>query len=107
MDALVDLTGGLAERYELKVDTANLYMKLATANAHNAFITCSRKVRVYYIPLFVKLEKEGESKAHYGLQGDWRTESMHTDKHGLVAGHAYTITDVKRVIYRYVLNFAK
>ena len=44
MDALVDLTAGLAERYELAQATSDLYQKLATARASDAFITCSRKV---------------------------------------------------------------
>lgn len=44
MDALVDLTGGIAERYELTEHTQELYLKLSRAASAGAFITCSRKV---------------------------------------------------------------
>lgn len=44
MDALVDLTGGVAERYELAEHTQDLYQKLSRAAASGAFIACSRKV---------------------------------------------------------------
>ncbi len=46
MDALVDMTGGLAERYELHEHSQTLYQKLAKAASTGAFITCSRKVRL-------------------------------------------------------------
>ena len=44
MDALVDLTGGLAERYEIEPKDPNLYRQILRANKSEAFITCSRKV---------------------------------------------------------------
>ena len=44
MDALVDLTGGLAERYELKGADPNMYRHLRRAHKSGAFIACSRKV---------------------------------------------------------------
>lgn len=46
MDAMVDLTGGLAERYDME-DTENLkklYTHLLKSSRNGAFITCSRKV---------------------------------------------------------------
>jgi len=73
IEAMVDLTGGLAERYELKHSSKHktLYKYLRKSFASQAFITCSRK-------------------------GDWR-HSRHADKNGLVQGHAYTITGLYRV----------
>ncbi|XP_023235751.1 calpain-A-like isoform X2 [Centruroides sculpturatus] len=71
MDALVDLTGGLAERYDLDDAPSNLYDILLKASSNGAFITCSRK-------------------------GDWRTANV-ADNNGLVAGHAYTVTAVANV----------
>lgn len=44
MDALVDLTGGLAERYEIENKDPNLYRQILRASKTDAFITCSRKV---------------------------------------------------------------
>ena len=44
MDALVDLTGGLAERYELKGADPNMYRHLLRAHKSGAFVACSRKV---------------------------------------------------------------
>lgn len=44
MDALVDLTGGLAERYEIETKDPNLYRQILRASKSEAFITCSRKV---------------------------------------------------------------
>jgi len=44
MDALVDLTGGLAERYEIKSADPNMYRHLLRAHRAGAFIACSRKV---------------------------------------------------------------
>lgn len=88
MDALVDLTAGLAERYELAQATPDLYQKLATARASDAFITCSRKVAIVLSYAYGTPQD---------TQGDWRTESNFADEVGLIAGHAYTITDVKRV----------
>ena len=45
MDALVDLTGGLAERYEIKGVDPSLYKLILSANKAGSFIACSRKVR--------------------------------------------------------------
>ncbi|XP_042886096.1 calpain-A-like isoform X2 [Penaeus japonicus] len=73
MDAMVDLTGGLAERYEME-DIENLkklYAHLLKSSRNGAFITCSRK-------------------------GDWRNATK-ADKHGLVEGHAYTVSGVARI----------
>ena len=47
MDALVDLTGGLAERYELKGADPSMYRHLHRAHKSGAFIVCSRKVSFY------------------------------------------------------------
>ena len=44
MDALVDLTGGLAQRYEIQGKDPNLYRQIMRASASKAFITCSKKV---------------------------------------------------------------
>lgn len=44
MDALVDLTGGLAEMYVLESAPSHLYNYLIQASSNGAFITCSRKV---------------------------------------------------------------
>ncbi|XP_054709052.1 calpain-B-like [Uloborus diversus] len=71
MDALVDLTGGLAEMYVLETAPPHLYHYLLQASSNGAFITCSRK-------------------------GDW-TESRKADANGLVSGHAYTISAVATV----------
>jgi len=73
IEAMVDLTGGLAERYELKNTQMHktLYKYLRKSFASQAFITCSRK-------------------------GDWRS-SHKADQNGLVQGHAYTITGLYRV----------
>ena len=49
MDALVDLTGGLAERYELKRGDPNMYRSLLNAHKAGAFIACSRKVGVLFV----------------------------------------------------------
>ena len=45
MDALVDLTGGLAERYEIKNVDFNMYKLLLKAHRSGAFIACTKKVR--------------------------------------------------------------
>ncbi len=45
MDALVDLTGGLAERYEIKGVDPNMYRHILRAHRAGAFITCSIKVK--------------------------------------------------------------
>ena len=46
MDALVDLTGGLAERFDLAEHDQNyLFRHLYKSTVAGAFITCSRKVR--------------------------------------------------------------
>ena len=44
MDALVDLTGGLAERYEIKGVDPHMYRHLRIAHKSGAFIACTRKV---------------------------------------------------------------
>ncbi|GFY46636.1 calpain-B [Trichonephila inaurata madagascariensis] len=71
MDALVDLTGGLAEMYVLESAPPHLYNFLLQASSNGAFITCSRK-------------------------GDWK-ETRKADVNGLVSGHAYTISAVATV----------
>ncbi|XP_023323290.1 calpain clp-1 [Eurytemora carolleeae] len=73
IEAMVDLTGGLAERYELKDSRKHktLYKYLRKSFSSQAFITCSRK-------------------------GDWKM-SHKADSNGLVQGHAYTITGLYRV----------
>ncbi|GIX79364.1 calpain-B [Caerostris darwini] len=71
MDALVDLTGGLAEMYVLESAPPHLYNFLLQASSNGAFITCSRK-------------------------GDWK-EARKADANGLVSGHAYTISAVATV----------
>ncbi|XP_043191585.1 calpain-A-like, partial [Amphibalanus amphitrite] len=71
MDALVDLTGGLAERFDLaEHDQSYLFRHLYKSTVAGAFITCSRK-------------------------GDWR-EANKADELGLVQGHAYTVTGLAR-----------
>ncbi|ESO97736.1 hypothetical protein LOTGIDRAFT_104198, partial [Lottia gigantea] len=77
MDALVDLTGGLAERYMLEDYDPNMFRLILRAHKTGAFIACSRK-------------------------GDWR-ESFKNDATGLVSGHAYTITSVIKVSFYYIL----
>lgn len=44
MDALVDLTGGLAERHIIQNKDPQLYRIIERARSSGAFITCSRKV---------------------------------------------------------------
>ena len=48
MDALVDLTGGIAERFDLDQteDMKLIYTYIAKASRHGAFITASRKVGI-------------------------------------------------------------
>ncbi|XP_076337345.1 calpain-A-like isoform X2 [Tachypleus tridentatus] len=72
MDALVDLTSGLAERYDLADAPPDLYHFLLKASSNGAFITCSRK-------------------------GDWR-EATTADPNGLVPGHAYTVSGVAKIL---------
>ncbi|KAG8198044.1 hypothetical protein JTE90_001879 [Oedothorax gibbosus] len=72
MDALVDLTSGLAEMYALDSAPPHLYNFLLQASLNGAFITCSRK-------------------------GDWRATTRKADSNGLVSGHAYTISAVATV----------
>ncbi|XP_042211063.1 LOW QUALITY PROTEIN: calpain-A-like [Homarus americanus] len=76
MDAMVDLTGGLAERLEIAEmpDKMKLYKLLNKASKNGAFITASRK-------------------------GDWKM-SYKTDEHGLVDGHAYTVSGVATVSHQ-------
>ncbi|CAG0885337.1 unnamed protein product [Darwinula stevensoni] len=75
MDALVDLTGGLAECYQLSESSldqrANLFKRLYKSAISGAFITCSRK-------------------------GDW-TQATKADAMGLVGGHAYTVTGIAKI----------
>lgn len=44
MDALVDLTGGLAECYDVTEANPDTYRHLLRAHKSGAFITCSKKV---------------------------------------------------------------
>ena len=75
---MVDLTGGLAERYALNnVSETELYDYIRRSFSANAFITCSRR-------------------------GDWR-QAHASDVNGLVQGHAYTITGVYRLYLKEVL----
>ncbi|XP_069686510.1 calpain-A-like [Periplaneta americana] len=71
IEAFVDLTGGLAEQLDI---TPKIFRKLRVAFNHGAFITCARK-------------------------GEWQdTKSCKsTEVNGLVQGHAYTVTDVRRL----------
>lgn len=70
-DALVDLTGGLAQCFGLEVAGDDLFAHMQAIAQHgNAFITCARK-------------------------GDYKVNEA--DSSGLVSGHAYTVTDVKNV----------
>ncbi|PVD31487.1 hypothetical protein C0Q70_06899 [Pomacea canaliculata] len=71
MDALVDLTGGLAERYDVKEYDPTIYHLILHAHRSGAFIACAKK-------------------------GDWRT-SMNAEGNGLVPGHAYTVTGVTKI----------
>ncbi|XP_052247024.1 calpain-B-like isoform X2 [Dreissena polymorpha] len=77
MDALVDLTGGLAQRYEIQGKDPNLYRQIMRASASKAFITCSKKGT---------------------MQGD--DVIVNLDPNGLVAGHAYTITEIRKVTHK-------
>lgn len=74
MDAMVDLTGGMAERYEMKkVRGEKLHDIIARAiKARNAFICCS---------------KEGTYEGH------GRSRSSN----GLIGGHAYSLTAALKV----------
>ncbi|XP_071111005.1 calpain-A-like [Haliotis cracherodii] len=71
MDALVDLTGGLAERYELEDYNPNMFRQILRAHKTGAFIACSKK-------------------------GDWKSGN-NADANGLVSGHAYTITGIRKI----------
>ena len=78
IESMVDLTGGLAERYALNnVSETELYDYIRRSFSANAFITCSRR-------------------------GDWR-QAHASDVNGLVQGHAYTITGVYRLYLKEVL----
>ena len=78
IESMVDLTGGLAERYALNnVSETELYDYIRRSFSANAFITCSRR-------------------------GDWR-QAHASDVNGLVQGHAYTITGVYRLYLNEVL----
>ena len=66
MDALVDLTGGLAERYDLnRENQGRLFKHLYRASKAGAFITCSRKVSTskagVFIPQTLKLGEKSRS----------------------------------------------
>ncbi|KAK3599373.1 hypothetical protein CHS0354_036379 [Potamilus streckersoni] len=74
MDALVDLTGGLAERILIEDKNTDLYRKIERAYKAGAFITCSRR-------------------------GDWKF-SFKADSNGLVSGHAYTITGIEKIQHK-------
>ncbi|XP_018022767.1 calpain-A isoform X2 [Hyalella azteca] len=76
MDAMVDLTGGLAERHDFdeKANLQKIFKHMYKLLRNGAFITCSRK-------------------------GDWRM-AYKTDENGLVEGHAYTVTAVTRVRHK-------
>ena len=56
MDAMVDLTGGLAERFDMEEteDKNTLYKLLLKSSKNGAFITCSRKVRDRKHPITYK-----------------------------------------------------
>ncbi|KAK3859138.1 hypothetical protein Pcinc_034716 [Petrolisthes cinctipes] len=87
MDALVDLSGGLAERFDLEdvPDKKRLFRLILKASRDGAFITSSRK-------------KDKPWKFQY-MNGDWRM-AYKTDEHGLVEGHAYTVSGVARVMHK-------
>ncbi|KAL3857922.1 hypothetical protein ACJMK2_012547 [Sinanodonta woodiana] len=74
MDALVDLTGGLAERILTEDRSTDLFRKIERAYKAGAFITCSRR-------------------------GDWKF-SFKADSNGLVSGHAYTITGIEKIQHK-------
>ena len=44
MDALVDLTGGLAERYDVNQYDPGIYQLISRAHKSGAFIACAKKV---------------------------------------------------------------
>ncbi|XP_077992881.1 calpain-A-like [Glandiceps talaboti] len=69
-DALVDMTGGVTIRYNLRDTHINLYNQLLRSARYGSFLTCSKK-------------------------GNWKAAD-HADSNGLVSGHAYTLTAVKR-----------
>ncbi|XP_022337707.1 calpain-B-like [Crassostrea virginica] len=71
MDALVDLTGGIPRLYEIQDKDPFLYRMIEKAQQKGAFITCSRK-------------------------GNWKL-STKADPNGLVSGHAYTVTEVRKI----------
>ncbi|XP_055880673.1 calpain-2 catalytic subunit-like isoform X1 [Biomphalaria glabrata] len=73
-DAFVDLTGGVAERYELNEYSPMIYKLIYRANKAGGFVACSRK-------------------------GDWRLSNV-ADANGLVPGHAYTITDAVMLAHK-------
>ncbi|XP_076473056.1 calpain-B-like [Babylonia areolata] len=71
MDAMVDLTGGLAERYSVTEYDPSVYQRISQAHKSGAFVTCAK-------------------------EGDWRN-STKAEANGLVPGHAYTVTDVTKI----------
>ena len=44
MDAMVDLTGGLAERYDVNEYDPSVYHLISRAHKSGAFVTCAKKV---------------------------------------------------------------
>ncbi|CAL1536295.1 unnamed protein product [Lymnaea stagnalis] len=81
MDALVDLTGGLAERFELVEHDPSLFRFIHTARRAGGFIACSRK-------------------------GDWRLSNV-ADPNGLIPGHAYTIINTLVVNFLCISSMLK
>ncbi|KAL5015863.1 hypothetical protein ScPMuIL_005452 [Solemya velum] len=74
MDAMVDLTGGLAERHDIHNKDPNLFRLITQAHKSGAFIACSRK-------------------------GNWKMSNK-ADPNGLVSGHAYTMTAMRKLTHR-------
>ncbi|KAH9519525.1 hypothetical protein Btru_002925 [Bulinus truncatus] len=73
-DAFVDLTGGIAERYDLTEYNPLIFKLIYRAHRAGGFIACSRK-------------------------GDWRLSNV-ADANGLVPGHAYTITNAVMLYHK-------
>ncbi|KAL1478188.1 hypothetical protein MTO96_016377 [Rhipicephalus appendiculatus] len=89
MDAMVDLTSGLAERYDLQDAPENLFGFLLKASEHGAFITCSRKASD-------RTTEHLQFDSFATASGDWWLATT-ADPNGLVSGHAYTVSAVRRV----------
>ena len=76
MDALVDLTGGLAERHIIQNKDPQLYRLIERARSSGAFITCSRKVCYYgltrlgtNLSIFENFQKPSPNLRGLGLLG--------------------------------------